>query len=178
MSSDSEAGNSAGNARETSAATSAGNAASPAESAHADRSEPGTPVEVTRSGEHLFTASNSRGGRVTIGREGMADSFTPGELLLAAIAGCSGITAENLLVRRLGEEAEITFHADRQKNPADQHKFAAVQVSLRAALEEIDDPAERDKLIDAVGRAIGKYCTVSRSVEESTPVHLDLGPVS
>ena len=59
----------------------------------------GTPVEVTRTGQHAFMAVNPRGGKVAIGREDAADSFTPGELLLAAIAGCSALTGENLLVR-------------------------------------------------------------------------------
>ncbi|GAA4848551.1 OsmC family protein [Saccharopolyspora rosea] len=133
-----------------------------------------TPVEVTRTGNHTFTATNPRGGRVEIGREDAPDAFTPGELLLAAIAACSAVTGENLVTRRLGEDAAITVHADRSKAPEDPHRFSSVQVSFDAALAEIDDEAERDKLVEALQRAIGKYCTVSRSVEEGTPVNLGL----
>ncbi len=137
-------------------------------------SAPGTPVRVSRTGEHAFTAVNERGAQVAIGREGMPGSFTPGELLLAAIAGCSAVTSENLLVRRLGADAAITVDADRSKTADDKHRFASVQTQLRAALDEVDDGEQREKLVAAVERAIAKYCTVSRTVEEGTPIHLDI----
>ncbi|PKW19023.1 OsmC family protein [Saccharopolyspora spinosa] len=130
-----------------------------------------TPVEVTRTGQHTFTATNPRGGEVKIGREDAPDAFTPGELLLAAIAACSAVTSENLLVRRLGEDAKVTVHADRTKVPEDKHKFASVQVSFDVDLSGVED---NGKLVDAVQRAIEKYCTVSRSVEEGTPIELSL----
>ncbi|MGI8307244.1 OsmC family protein [Saccharopolyspora hattusasensis] len=130
-----------------------------------------TPVEVTRTGQHTFTATNPRGGEVTIGREDAPDAFTPGELLLAAIAACSAVTSENLLVRRLGEDAKVTVHADRTKVPEDKHKFASVQVSFDVDLSGVEG---HGKLVDAVQRAVEKYCTVSRSVAEGTPIELSL----
>ncbi|TWG08303.1 OsmC family protein [Saccharopolyspora dendranthemae] len=130
-----------------------------------------TPVEVTRTGEHTFTATNSRGAEVAVGRDGAPGAFTPGELLLAAVAACSAVTSENLFVRRIGEDGELVARADRTKTPEDEHKFAEIQVSLEADLEGVED---RDKLMNAVQRAIEKYCTVSRSVEESTPIDLTL----
>jgi len=133
----------------------------------------GTPVEVTRTGQHAFMAVNPRGGKVAIGREDAADSFTPGELLLAAIAGCSALTGENLLVRRLGQDAELTVRADRTKSPEEPHKFASVQVSFNYDLSGLSEP-ERSKLVETVQRAVDKYCTVSRSVTEGTPVEVDL----
>ncbi|SFT07086.1 OsmC family protein [Saccharopolyspora flava] len=130
-----------------------------------------TPVEVTRTGEHTFTATNSRGAEVAVGRDGAPGAFTPGELLLAAVAACSAVTSENLVIRRIGEDGELVARADRTKNPDDDHKFAEIQVSLDADLDGVPD---RDKLLDAVQRAIENYCTVSRSVEESTPITLTL----
>ncbi|RRO18142.1 OsmC family peroxiredoxin [Saccharopolyspora rhizosphaerae] len=130
-----------------------------------------TPVEVTRTGEHTFTATNARGAEVAVGRDGAPGAFTPGELLLAAVAACSAITSENLFVRRIGEDARLVAHADRTKDTEDEHKFAEIQVSLEAELDGVQD---RDKLLDAVQRAVEKYCTVSRSVEESTPIILTL----
>lgn len=133
----------------------------------------GTPVEVTRSGEHRFVATNERGASVEIGRDGAEGAFTPGELLLAAVAGCSAVTSENLLMRRLGEDAELTVRADRTKTAEDKHKFAAIQTAFDVDLSAIPED-ERTKLVEAVERAIQKYCTVSRSVEESTPIELAL----
>ena len=133
----------------------------------------GTPVEVTRSGEHRFVATNERGASVEIGRDGAEGAFTPGELLLAAVAGCSAVTSENLLVRRLGEDAPMTVRADRTKNPEDEHKFAAIEAAFDVDLAAIPEN-DRAKLVEAVERAIERYCTVSRSVTESTPITLTL----
>jgi uncharacterized OsmC-like protein len=133
----------------------------------------GTPVEVSRSGEHRFVATNERGASVEIGRDGAEGAFTPGELLLAAVAGCSAVTSENLLIRRLGEHASLTVRADRTKNPEDEHKFAAIQAAFDVDLSAIPED-DRAKLVAAVERAVEKYCTVSRSVEESTPIELSL----
>lgn len=134
---------------------------------------PGTPVEVRRTGEHTFVATNGRGGEVTIGRDGVLDGFTPGELLLAAIAGCSAVTVESLVTRRIGDDAEVTFHADRTKEPDDPNTFSAVQVAGEWALSSLDEQ-ERAKLAEAAHRAIDRACTVSRSVKRGTPISLDL----
>ncbi len=134
-----------------------------------------TPVEIRRDGSHRFTARNDRGGEVAIGRDDAPEAFTPGELLLAAIAGCSAVTTENLLVRRIGEDAELAVHADRDKDPEDPHKFSSVRVSFDVDLTEIQDDTERDRIVDAAERAVARFCTVSRSVEEGTPIHLSIG---
>lgn len=131
-----------------------------------------TPVEVTRTGEHTFSATNGRGAQVDIGRDGAPDAFTPGELLLAAIAGCSAVTSENLLVRRVGEEAPLQVRADRTTDPADPNRFASAQVTFDVDLDRVD-PEQRAKLSAAVQRAVERYCTVSRSVESGTPIHLE-----
>ncbi|QUH01651.1 OsmC family protein [Saccharopolyspora erythraea] len=133
-----------------------------------------TPVDVRRTGKHIFTATNDRGAEVTIGRDGAPGAFTPGELLLAAIAGCSAVTSESMLIRRLGESAALDVHADRTKTEDDPHKFAEVQVRFDVDLGSIEDAGERAKLVDAVQRAIERLCTVSRSVEEGTPISLEL----
>ena len=133
-----------------------------------------TPVEIRRDGSHRFTARNDRGGEVAIGRDDAPEAFTPGELLLAAIAGCSAVTTENLLVRRVGEDAELVVHADRDKDPEDPHKFSSVRVSFDVDLSGMEDDSERDRLIDAAERAVARFCTVSRSVEEGTPINLHI----
>ncbi|ASU79368.1 osmotically inducible protein OsmC [Actinopolyspora erythraea] len=133
-----------------------------------------SPVEVTRTGASTFTASNDRGGSVEIAAAGMPDAFTPGELLLAAIAGCAQLTGQNLLVRRLGEEEPITARAERTVNEQDPETFESVRVSFDVDLSAISDETERTKLVEAVRRAIGRHCTVSRSVERGTPITFSL----
>lgn len=133
-----------------------------------------TPVEVRREGAHSFVATNHRGGRVAIGSDTAEGSFTPGELLLAAVAACSAVTGENLVTRRLGDDAALTATADRDKDPADPHRFTAIRVALDFAADAIEDAEERTRLVSAIERAIGRACTVSRSVEGGTSISLSL----
>ncbi|NHD17575.1 MULTISPECIES: OsmC family protein [Actinopolyspora] len=129
-----------------------------------------TPVEVTRTDRSVFAATNGRGGEVTISTEEAPDSFTPGELLLAAVAGCAQLTGENLLTRRVGEDCPITVHADRELDEEEPNRFGAVRLSFEVDLSAVEDETERAKLAAAVERAIARRCTVSRSVEHGTPV--------
>lgn len=132
-----------------------------------------TPVEVTRTGTRTFEATNPRGARVAIGPDTAEGVFTPGELLLAAVAGCVGVTADSLVVRRIGEDARFEVHADRTKESDDAHEFASVHVDLDVDMSALDDE-QRDALVSAVDRAVERLCTVSRTLKKGVPVELNV----
>lgn len=132
-----------------------------------------TPVEVTRTGTRTFEATNPRGAHVSIGPETAEGVFTPGELLLAAVAGCVGVTSDSLVVRRVGEDARFQVHADRTKESDDVHEFASVQVDLDVDLSSLD-AGQRQALATAVDRAVEKLCTVSRTLKKGVPVTLNI----
>src|SRR5690348_6908710 len=56
-------------------------------------------VTVERIAQGVFTATNIRGGQLRFGT-GTDTDFTPTELLLAAIAGCTAIDVDLLASRR------------------------------------------------------------------------------
>src|SRR5215471_6535066 len=56
-------------------------------------------VTVERAAHGVFTVTNARGGQITFGTGGGTD-FTPTELLLAAIGGCTAIDVDILTSRR------------------------------------------------------------------------------
>ena len=56
-------------------------------------------IDLTRIGEARYKATNGRGGVLPIGAGGDPD-FTPVELLLAAIAGCSAIDVDLITGKR------------------------------------------------------------------------------
>ena len=58
-------------------------------------------VTVERASQGRFAVTNSRGGRIAFGTGGDTD-FTPTELLLAAIAGCTAIDVDIITSRRAG----------------------------------------------------------------------------
>lgn len=133
-----------------------------------------TPVELSRTKDGAFVATNPRGAQVRVGPLSAEGAFTPGELLLVAAAGCAGITSERLIVRRIGEEAPFHVHADRTKEDADAHEFSSVDIRLEVDLSGLEEP-QREALQRAVHQAVERFCTVSRTLEREVPVTLTVG---
>jgi uncharacterized OsmC-like protein len=61
-------------------------------------------IDLTRTGEGRYQATNRRGGVLPIG-SGEGSDFTPVELLLAAIAGCSAIDVDLITGKRATPDA-------------------------------------------------------------------------
>lgn len=132
-----------------------------------------TSVTVTHTGSHTFEATNARGAKALVGRSGADGVFSPGELLLAAVAACVGVTADSLVVRRVGEDAAFRVVADRTKESEDAHEFLAISSELEVDMSALDDE-QRQALITAVDRAVDRLCTVSRTIKKGTPVTLTI----
>jgi uncharacterized OsmC-like protein len=125
-------------------------------------------LEVQREGRHAFVGRNDRGAEVRVGRSGAEGAFSPAELLQIAAAGCSAVTAEELITRRIGEDAKfrVTVSADRREGASELdavHVAFDVDVSTLAA-------DQREALAGAVDRAIERLCTVSRTLKKGIPV--------
>jgi uncharacterized OsmC-like protein len=125
-------------------------------------------LEVQRDGQHSFVGRNERGAEVRLGRAGAEGAFSPAELLQIAAAGCSAVTAEELITRRVGEDAKfcVTVSADRREGASELdavHVAFDVDVSTLAA-------DQREALAGAVDRAIERLCTVSRTLKKGIPV--------
>ena len=56
-------------------------------------------VDLSRLSKHHFQATNSRGGTLSFGRKNDGE-FTPVELLLVAIAGCTAMDVDAITVKR------------------------------------------------------------------------------
>ncbi|GAA3732739.1 OsmC family protein [Streptomyces tremellae] len=129
-------------------------------------------LEIERTGTHEFTARNTRGAQVRIGRVGGEGSFTPGELLQVAAAGCAAVTVEELVVRRSGENARFVATAGNDRRPGS-HEYDALHVALDVDLSSLDEAA-RERVAAAIRAAVARECTVSRTIEKGTPVTLDI----
>jgi putative redox protein len=125
-------------------------------------------VERIASGE--FRAVNSRGGRVTFGT-GSGSDFTPTELLLAAIGGCTSIDVDILTSRRAEPERfEVRVDADKVRDD-NGSRLTGIEVTFRVAFPpgEAGDAA-RAILPDVVRKSHDRLCTVGRTVETGTPI--------
>ncbi|MCW2911494.1 MAG: hypothetical protein JWL68_6283 [Actinomycetia bacterium] len=127
-------------------------------------------VSVERVTAGRFTARNERGGRIAIGTGGDAD-FTPTELLLAAIGGCTAIDVDILTSRRAEPEAfQVDVGAEKVRDAAGNH-LADIEVTFRVVFPAGEGgDAARALLPDAVRRSRDRLCTVSRTIELGIPV--------
>ena len=127
-------------------------------------------VTVERPAPGTFAAVNSRGGRVTFGTGGGTD-FTPTELLLAAIGGCTAIDVDILTSRRAEPDRfEVRVDAEKIRDAAG-NRLTDIEVTFRIAFPggEAGDLA-REVLPDAVRKSHDRLCTVGRTVETGTPI--------
>ncbi|HEY0531007.1 MAG TPA: OsmC family protein [Actinoplanes sp.] len=131
-------------------------------------------LRVERVGKHDFVGRNERGATVRIGRNGMPGSFSPGELLQIATAGCSAVTVEELVTRRAGDDAELVALAEAEKSPGG-HEYDLIRVTLLADLSFLDDDT-RERVVFAMRKAVERECTVSRTVERGAVVELAVEP--
>jgi len=132
-------------------------------------------VTVERVAAGTFAAVNDRGGRIVLGA-GAGAEFTPVELLMIAIAGCTAIDVDILTSRRAEPEAfEISVDANKVRDEAGNH-LENIEVTYRLAFPAGDagDQA-RAILPEAVRRSHERLCTVSRTVELPTEVATRIG---
>jgi len=127
-------------------------------------------VTIERSGEGRFAITNGRAGRIVIGTGSDAD-FTPTELLLAAIGGCTAIDVDILTSRR-AEPTKFEINVDAEK-VRDAEGNRLKDIAVRFGIEFPDGKegdAARTILPDAVEKSQERLCTVGRTVELGTAI--------
>lgn len=127
-------------------------------------------VSLRRVGDRRYVATNVRGGELAFG-QGDGEQFTPVELLLAAIAGCSAVDIDLITTRRAEPEAfELVTTATKIRDEQG-NRLEDIEVSVRIRFPEgADGDAAREVLPDAVQKTHDRLCTVSRTVEVGTPI--------
>lgn len=120
-----------------------------------------------------FEATNVRGGTMRVG-EGEGSDFTPVELLLVAIAGCSAIDVEYVAGKQ-ASPARLDVHARGDKvRDDDGHHMTGLQLTFDVAFPDgpEGDPG-RERLDRAIAMSRDRLCTVSRTVTLGSPVEME-----
>jgi uncharacterized OsmC-like protein len=126
-------------------------------------------VDIDRTGAGRYRARNPRGAEILIGPDD--ETFTPVELLLAAIASCTATDAD-VATSRHAEPDHFTVTATGDKI-RDEHGNHLVNLTVTFDVtfpEGATGDAARAILPRAVKLSHDKLCTVSRTVELGTPV--------
>ncbi|WP_349829445.1 OsmC family protein [Brevibacterium litoralis] len=131
-------------------------------------------VTVTRTATGHYRAVNAAG--VTLDFGTGDGEFSPVELLLAALAGCSAVDVDTVTSRRT-EPERFTVEAHGEKVVDESGGNILQELGLDFDLAFPEDEAGRKAARLArrlVGLSHDRYCTVSRTVEAPSPVAVTL----
>ena len=127
-------------------------------------------VQLNRIAKAKFRATNVRGGTLDFG-EGNDIDFTPVELLLVAIAGCSAIDVDYLVGKRVDPESfVVSIRADKIRDELG-NRLTDIKVTFDVTFPagEAGDRA-KEILPRSVAQSHDRICTVTRTVIVGTPV--------
>lgn len=120
--------------------------------------------------DYLFEATNENGHKVlldnTSKKEGKVEGTSPMELLLEALAGCSGIDIVAILNKQKINPTDLKIDVEGERIPnVAPSLFYKIKVNVRLEGEIPPEKAKR-----AVSLSFDKYCSVAKTLEYSTPI--------
>ena len=107
-----------------------------------------------------FLARSAGGGEVVMGRVDQVRGLAPMEMLLASVAGCSGVDVVMILekMRKTLEDFRITIEGERRET----HPRVYIRVHLHYHLQGPDlDPQSVER---AIRLSLEKYCSAAATV--------------
>ena len=132
--------------------------------------DPHRSVTITRTSAGRYTAVNGRGGVLDFSTGDVAD-FTPVELFLTAIGGCTAVDVDILTTRRAEPESFVVKVDGDKVRDEGGSRMEELSVTFRVKFPAGEGgDAARALLPDAMARSHDRLCTVSRTVELGTPV--------
>jgi putative redox protein len=127
-------------------------------------------VTLSRLSQHHFLATNSRGGTLSFGKKKVGE-FTPVELLLVAIAGCTAMDVDAITVKRSEPTRfQLSCYGHTTKSEHGNH-VTDIQVDFDVEFPESEDGRAAGEVLEtAIRKSHDRLCTVTRTVELGTPV--------
>jgi putative redox protein len=131
-------------------------------------------VTLDRLDEGIYLARNARGHELRFGSND-PDGFTPVELFLASIAGCTAVDIDIVTGRRSPAEefqARMDAHYQRDENG---NRLTDIRLTFHVRFPDGEaGDAARAILPRVAQTSHDRTCTVSRTIETGTPIELIL----
>jgi putative redox protein len=127
-------------------------------------------IDLTRIGPGRYRATNARGGVVAVG-SGDDPDFTPVELLLAALAGCSAIDVD-LITGKRAQPTSLDVSAEGDKVRDDRgNRLVDLRITFDVRFPDGEDgDRAREALPRAIAQSRDRLCTVGRTVQVGGPI--------
>jgi uncharacterized OsmC-like protein len=128
-------------------------------------------VDLERTGAGRFLMRTAHGATISVGT-GDDDDFTPVELLLAAIGGCTALDVDVVTSRRAEPDRfTVRVTGDKIRDESGGNRMVNLSVQFTVAFPDGEGgDAAREELPRAVRRSHDRLCTVSRTIELGTPI--------
>jgi putative redox protein len=124
-------------------------------------------VEMTHEGGMRFTASSSRGAQITLDSDG--EFFSPMQLLLAALGGCTGMDVVSILKKMRQDVTNYRVELDGER--AADHPRVWTEITVRHIVE--GNGLSRDMVERGVSLSEEKYCSVAAMLT-GTVIHTEI----
>ncbi|MET8911863.1 OsmC family protein [Micromonospora sp. NPDC004551] len=130
-------------------------------------------VEIERTSVGRYVVRNARGGSMSMGTGDDGD-FTPVELLLAAIGGCTAIDVDHITSRRAEPSRfSVEVSGDKIRDETGGNRMRNLKVEFTVTFPAgADGDSAREALPRSLRQSHDRLCTVSRTVESGTPVEI------
>jgi putative redox protein len=127
-------------------------------------------IHLSRTGEGRYQATNRRGGVLPVG-SGDGSDFTPVELLLVAIAGCSAIDVDLITGKRATAEAfDVQAEGHKVRDEQGNH-LVGLKVTFDVTFPEGEGgDRAREMLPRALQQTRDRLCSVGRTVQIGEPI--------
>lgn len=133
-------------------------------------------VTLERLEEGVYLARNARGDELRFGSLAQ-DAFSPVELLLAAIAGCTAVDVDVVTGRRSAADRFAATVEARYLRDESGNRLDDIRLAFDVSFPDTDGGrAAREVLPRVLKQAHDRTCTVSRTIEAGTPITVTTAP--
>ena len=127
-------------------------------------------IDLHKVGEHLFKATNGRGGVVSVGTADGVD-FSPVELLLAGLAACGALDLDFITGKRAAFETFAARSEGDVVRDGNGNHMVNLQVTFDVSFPAGESgDAARAVVPATLDRIRDRLCTVGRTVQLGEPV--------
>lgn len=133
-----------------------------------------TELTARRSPAGTWTVTNASGAELRIGAPGEEGVFSPGELLQAALAACSVLSADLQFAHHLGVDYQATATVEGSED-TEAGRVAGLHATISPDMSALD-AAEREKLIIRAERVIERLCAIKSSLNHGVVATAEVRP--
>src|SRR5579884_1054142 len=125
-------------------------------------------VELTHGDLMRFTAVNNAGAEIVL--DGAGGQFSPMQLLLAGLGGCTGMDVVGILKKMRQDVTSYRIEVDGVR--AEEHPRIYTEITVRHIFE--GNNLSRDMVERAVNLSEEKYCSAYAMLKEAATIHTEV----